>query len=169
MTLSTAHPQMSCRYLKPIHGTPVEKSYPPWNLYGRTVEVTWTLWKSVALPWMVCRSSTAVRQIPYGKTVEMPWTLCKSAVQPRMVSRCSVAGLQNLYGRTVEVPWTLWKSWRIDRRSIDRPRRVAFSTGVPWMGCGYLQLICGWAVDRVLFYVGKSYFILDLVYKYVIS
>ena len=31
------------------------------------------------------------------------------------------------------------------------------------MGCGYLQLICGWAVDRVLFYVGKSYFILDRV------
>ena len=39
----------------------------------------------------------------------------------------------------------------------------SFSTGVPWMGCGYLQLICGWAVDRVLFYVGKSYFILDRV------
>ena len=31
------------------------------------------------------------------------------------------------------------------------------------MGRGYLQLICGWAVDRVLFYVGKSYFILDRV------
>ena len=51
-----------------------------------------------------------------------------------------------------------------DRQEIYRSAtRVAFSMGDPWIGCGYLQLICGWTVDRVLFYVGKSYFILDRV------